>query len=40
MLEIFLSSWGIGSIIVATILFVVWYVFCVKEISAVNLEVV
>lgn len=39
MLEIFLSSWGIGSIIVATILFVVWYVFCVREISAVNLEI-
>jgi len=37
--EIFLSSWGIGSIIVATILFLVWYVFCVREISAVNLEI-
>ena len=39
MFEIFLSSWGIGSIIVATILFVVWYVFCVRKISAVNLEI-
>lgn len=39
MLEIFLSSWGIVSITVATILFVVWYVFCVREISAVNLEI-
>lgn len=39
MFEIFLSSWGIGSIIVATILFLVWYVFCVREISAVNLEI-
>ena len=39
MFEIFLSSWGIGSIIVATILFLVWYVFCVRVISAVNLEI-
>lgn len=39
MSEIFLSSWGISSIIVATILFVMWYVFCVREISAVNLEI-
>ena len=39
MLEIFLSPWGIGSIIVATILFVFWRVFCVREISAVNLEI-
>ena len=39
MFEIFLSSWGIGSIIVATILFFVWYVFCVREISIINNEI-
>ena len=39
MREIFLSSWGMGSIIVATILFVVWYFFCAREISAVNDEI-
>lgn len=39
MLEIFLSSWGITSIIVAAILFVAYFYFCAKEISAINDEI-
>lgn len=39
MYEIFLSSWGMGSIIVATILFVVWYFFCAREILMLSGEI-
>ena len=39
MLEIFLSLWSIGSVIVSMILFGFWHVFCVKEISAINIEI-
>lgn len=39
MLEIFSSLWGLGSLIVAIILFLFWYFFCAREILTLSGEI-